>query len=848
MRFPTVTGEDVGVIGDLPELGNWDPKKCLKLKWYQDHVWETVVPLVTNRPYFKYKYVQYSPTTKIEDGMDRVAELRLLPEIKNRGVAQRQQASQITQSQAVKQVELNDEWEAFRAHFTIWHPQDVTMRISGSRPELGDWGKGSGHLVMRRAPNSRSWMNNQYGTPMRPYECIVTLKQGRQTTINEPIYFTYNYSIVSAGGEQHERTQVRKAKIVDPSNYTGHLAGDPCQVEVSENFIINGELQKCDGTFVPAFSCSHVADTNVFVGPYVQNISDLGALRSHRIQAVLNLLTQHQMAERGIDWARLQGELRAEGVTHIVHCPVDANSSVNHEQVFEAAQRLQELVAGRNSRVFVQCQAGLTVAPSVVLAYLTLYKRVDTWESVSETTQVMRQSVRFAQPNETLVEKIVDDNLEFQARQYDRETVEALRIREQWAREDEANRLADEQELENQRRISYDNAQARSQREAAHRRETDAYKAQRDVEHADQESKQRQEQQRLDQLAQSYREERARESAEFQKLQAEKARELENLRRERDSVQREAEDLGNQIQALQKSYEEEKRKYAQIEGDLQGQVDHLNQQYATRRQEIEAELAALRASYEEQIAVEQARLDALSPEVEAILAKKASQSPNADRARVEQFQREREERRRLSKKVNGDRLAKEQKRGARASKGDEHYCDAGITSNYSEAQLEQQCNKLFASAPIVFSPTQGNPLEEDLYKIYFLQHVTVPIVHIRDKLYLIGSNRMTCDIRSGSAVVKVGGGYERFDIYISKNERQLQRRLVTYMINNQASLEWVVTQLIEGKNVQAGAANGLGGFRTSTSKAGSPKRKSTFGATSNPMSSPLNSQRKTLKF
>lgn len=183
MRFSTTTGEDIGVIGDLPELGNWDPKKCLKLKWFQDHVWETEVPLVTNRPYFKYKYVQYNPATQIEDGMDRLAELRLLPEIKNRGVTQRQQAGALThaivQSQSIKQVELNDEWQAFRAHFTTWHTQDVTMRISGSRPELGDWGKGSGHLVMRRAPNSRTWMHNQYGTPMRPYECIVTIKHGR---------------------------------------------------------------------------------------------------------------------------------------------------------------------------------------------------------------------------------------------------------------------------------------------------------------------------------------------------------------------------------------------------------------------------------------------------------------------------------------------------------------------------------------------------------------------------------------------------------------------------------------------------------------------------------------------
>ena len=60
---------------------------------------------------------------------------------------------------------------------------------------------------------------------------------------------------------------------------------------------------------------------------------------------------------------------------------------------------------------------------------------------------------------------------------------------------------------------------------------------------------------------------------------------------------------------------------------------------------------------------------------------------------------------------------------------------------------------------------------------------------------------MNCDFRSGNAMIKVGGGYQRFDEYIVKNQRYHQKRLVTYMVNNQASLEWVVSQLMEGKNI-----------------------------------------------
>lgn len=78
-------GEDIGVYGDIPELGNWDVKKCLKLKWYKDHIWESEHPLITNKPFFRYKYVYYNPKTVIEEGQDRIAELRLLPEIKTEG-------------------------------------------------------------------------------------------------------------------------------------------------------------------------------------------------------------------------------------------------------------------------------------------------------------------------------------------------------------------------------------------------------------------------------------------------------------------------------------------------------------------------------------------------------------------------------------------------------------------------------------------------------------------------------------------------------------------------------------------------------------------------------------------
>jgi hypothetical protein len=121
----------------------------------------------------------FNPTQQIEDGMDRLAELRLLPEIKNKGVVGHHLTNSHLQHQFAKQVELNDEWEAFRVTFSIFHPQDVAVRLSGSRPEIGDWEKATGQLTCHRSHNARKWMYQQYGTQMKPYEATAMLRHSR---------------------------------------------------------------------------------------------------------------------------------------------------------------------------------------------------------------------------------------------------------------------------------------------------------------------------------------------------------------------------------------------------------------------------------------------------------------------------------------------------------------------------------------------------------------------------------------------------------------------------------------------------------------------------------------------
>jgi len=40
--------------------------------------------------------------------------------------------------------------------------------------------------------------------------------------------------------------------------------------------------------------------------------------------------------------------------------------------------------------------------------------------------------------------------------------------------------------------------------------------------------------------------------------------------------------------------------------------------------------------------------------------------------------------------------------------------------------------------------------------------VKIPIVNIKDNLFLIGPNRCNCELRKDTVMIRVGGGYQRF--------------------------------------------------------------------------------------
>lgn len=93
----------------------------------------------------------------------------------------------------------------------------------------------------------------------------------------------------------------------------------------------------------------------------------------------------------------------------------------------------------------------------------------------------------------------------------------------------------------------------------------------------------------------------------------------------------------------------------------------------------------------------------------------------------------------------------------------------GIT----EIELDKQCDDLFNTTPIEFIPRKGNKIDEKIR--FYIQElgITIPIDWIRGDLYLIGCDRLTIkqNQNNDSLLVRVGGGYVKFEEHIEKYDR-----------------------------------------------------------------------------
>eukprot|EP01118_Nematostelium_gracile_P012017 TRINITY_DN4333_c0_g1_i3.p1 TRINITY_DN4333_c0_g1~~TRINITY_DN4333_c0_g1_i3.p1 ORF type:complete len:188 (+),score=33.69 TRINITY_DN4333_c0_g1_i3:188-751(+) len=56
VNFQSHWGDNVYISGSIDELGKWDTRKAIKMKWNDGGKWTSVLQLPASRSYFQYKY------------------------------------------------------------------------------------------------------------------------------------------------------------------------------------------------------------------------------------------------------------------------------------------------------------------------------------------------------------------------------------------------------------------------------------------------------------------------------------------------------------------------------------------------------------------------------------------------------------------------------------------------------------------------------------------------------------------------------------------------------------------------------------------------------------------------
>ena len=104
----------------------------------------------------------------------------------------------------------------------------------------------------------------------------------------------------------------------------------------------------------------------------------------------------------------------------------------------------------------------------------------------------------------------------------------------------------------------------------------------------------------------------------------------------------------------------------------------------------------------------------------------------------------------------------------------EHYAEGDVdVSHFSSVEFDMKCDELFETAPIPFVAKKGENYECEKWMERLIEEnqITIPIIHVKGKIYLVGSSKSIIQYTNDNVVLKIGGGYQKFDEYIPAQEK-----------------------------------------------------------------------------
>eukprot|EP00826_Nyctotherus_ovalis_P003085 TRINITY_DN10619_c0_g1_i9.p2 TRINITY_DN10619_c0_g1~~TRINITY_DN10619_c0_g1_i9.p2 ORF type:complete len:185 (+),score=40.36 TRINITY_DN10619_c0_g1_i9:298-852(+) len=157
---------------------------------------------------------------------------------------------------------------------------------------------------------------------------------------------------------------------------------------------VNGIIERFDVNFVSDINYDKIGTYPIFIGAYPQNEDDIKILAKLGVTGVLNVQTDIDMKHRQTDPARLKETYARHGIK-MVHYPVhDFNPEDLSQKVRGGAECIDSLI-NEGRTVYVHCTAGMGRAPSMVIGYLVMYKKM----SLDEAYNLVKENRKVVSPN-----------------------------------------------------------------------------------------------------------------------------------------------------------------------------------------------------------------------------------------------------------------------------------------------------------------------------------------------------------------------------------------------------------------------------------------------------------------
>jgi hypothetical protein len=125
-------------------------------------------------------------------------------------------------------------------------------------------------------------------------------------------------------------------------------------------------------------------------------------------------------------------------------------------------------------------------------------------------------------------------------------------------------------------------------------------------------------------------------------------------------------------------------------------------------------------------------------------------------------------------------------------------------------KLQDKALKFFSEPTIPFKPRKGVKLDDGLSKLVKRMNLRVPVIHVKDNQYLVGSQKVNLEIKnSGELMMVHRNSRKSLEKFVQQHEFKMMELLYSETKETKTSLSNVCTRLLKGMKLRSRRALAL---------------------------------------